>query len=311
MKTTLLGNTGERVSALCLGAMYFGTRNDAETSYALLDQYVGAGGMFIDTANIYAHWVPGFNGGESETLLGRWMKERGNRDDLFIATKVGFEYAEQVRGLTASQIEEEAEKSLKRLGVETIDLYYAHVDDRITPLEESLEAFARLVEAGKVRYIGASNYSAWRLEKARQTSRAHDWPEYMCVQQRHTYLRPKPGASFSPQIAANTDLLDYCRSERVPLLAYSALLSGAYTREDRDFMEQYAGPDSDIRLTALRSVAAELGVTLNQVILAWMRHSGVLPLIAASTKEQMQENIDALEIELSVAQMDRLNSAGA
>ena len=160
MKTVQLGNTGERVSQLCMGTMYFGTRQDEATSFALLDQYAEAGGTFLDSANIYAGWVPGFAGGESETVLGRWMAARGNRERMFVATKVGFPYADVEQGLTARLIETECEKSLRRLGVETIDLYYAHVDDRQTPLQETLEALHRLVQAGKVRYVGASNYVA-------------------------------------------------------------------------------------------------------------------------------------------------------
>lgn len=311
MKTMTLGNTGEQVSALCLGAMYFGSRNDEATSYRLLDHYVAAGGSFIDTANIYAHWVQGFKGGESEALLGRWMRERGNRQRLFLASKVGFGYPEARPGLSARQIEVECEKSLRRLGVETLDLYYAHVDDRTTPLEETLEAFDRLVRAGKVRYVGASNYLAWRLAEARCVSRANGWVEFCCIQQRHTYLRPRPGQRFDPQVAANDDLLDYCHSEGVTLLAYSVLLGGAYTRPDRPVPEQYRGADTEARLAALRQVAAAHGATPNQIVLAWMLHHGVLPLIAASTEEQLQENLGALEVALSEADMESLDAAGA
>ena len=179
--------------------MYFGTRNDEATSFRLLDIFVDAGGFFIDTANIYTHWVEGYKGYESEALLGRWMKARKNRPRLFIATKVGFEipYYGVQRGLPAATILQECDTSLRNLGVETIDLYYAHCDDPNTPLEESLQAFDRLVKAGKVRAIGASNYQAWRLEEARWTSRAHGWSEFCCVQRRHTYLHPRPGAGFS------------------------------------------------------------------------------------------------------------------
>jgi aryl-alcohol dehydrogenase-like predicted oxidoreductase len=313
MKKLALGNTGVEVSALCLGAMYFGSRNDRDLSYAMLDQYVDAGGMFIDTANIYAHWVSGFRGGESETLLGEWMRERRNRGQMFIASKVGFQYPGVERGLTARQIEDECDKSLRRMGIDTIDLYYAHVDDRNTPLEESLEAFNRLIQAGKVRFIGASNYLAWRLEKARWVSQINGWAQYCCIQQRYTYLRPKPGASFDPQVAANDELLDCCRENNITILAYSALLAGAYTRDDRQLSEQYLGMDSDVRMKALKDIAAEVGVTPNQIILAWMLHSDpvVLPLIAASTREQMQENLDVLDVQLTQEQMKRLNDAGA
>jgi len=311
MQTVTLGTSGAQVSALCLGAMFFGTRNDEATSFALLDQYVEAGGSFIDTANIYAHWVEGFKGGESEALLGRWIKARGNRQSLFIASKVGFNTADVPRSLASRHIIREAEKSLQRLGVETLDLYYAHVDDYYTPLEESLEAFDRLVQTGKVRYIGASNYLAWRLEKARWISRTNGWSEFCCVQQRYSYLRGRRAASFDPQVEANDDLVSYTRSEGVTLLAYSALLGGAYTRSDREIPEQYVGPDSDARLAALHAVAEETGATANQVVLAWMMQQGVLPLIAASTHDQLQENIAAQDVTLSDDQLARLNAAGA
>mgnify|MGYP005842163647 FL=1 len=313
MRTVPLGHTGIEVSALCLGAMYFGTRTDEATSLALLDQYVAAGGSFIDTANIYAHWVEGGQGGESESLLGRWMKARGNRAELFIASKVGFEYPGVERGLSARRIEAECDKSLRRLGVEAIDLYYAHVDDRRTPLDETLEAFDRLAQAGKVRFVGASNYTAWRLEEARAISAIRGYAAFCCVQQRHTYLRPKPGANFDPQLAANDDLLDYCRTRKaeVALLAYSPLLGGAYTRPDRPVPDQYTGPDTDARLAALRTVAAAHGATPNQIVLAWMLHSDpvTIPVFAASTPEQMAENLGALDIALTAEQMAQLDGA--
>ena len=312
MKTVPLGNTGENVSTLCLGAMYFGTRQNQAESFQLLDQYFESGGTFIDSANIYAGWVDSFKGGESETILGSWMKERKNRSQIFIASKVGFGYQDVPTTLRADIIVQECNKSLKRLGVETINLYYAHNDDRETPLEETLEAFLRLFDAGKVRYIGASNYLAWRLEKARWLSLINEWPEYCCVQQRHSYIRRKHGTTFNPQVAANEDLFDYVKNRGITLLAYSALLSGAYTRPDRNFDKQYLGSDTDNRLAALKAVATETGTTLNQVNLAWMLQSDppVLPLIAASTREQMQENLDAIEVKLTPDQMLRLDSAG-
>ena len=312
MKTLQLGNSGIDVSACCLGAMYFGSRNDKETSWQLLDQYVEAGGRFIDTANMYARWVPGFVGGESETLLGEWMRARNNRQELFIASKVGFNYPGVETGLPAWRIEEECHKSLKRLGVETIDLYYAHVDDRTTPQEETLEAFDRLVKAGKVRAVGASNFLAWRLEEAKWISQTRSWAEYCCIQQRYTYVRPRTGTDFSPQVSANDDLLDYCQARGMTLLAYSPLLSGAYSRADRQFQSQYVGADTEARLATLRDVADEVAAAVNQVVLAWMLHSDppVIPLIAASTREHMQENLGALQVKLTAEQMERLNSAG-
>jgi len=310
MKIQKLGHTNVDVSSLCLGAMYLGTRNDQASSYRLLDQYLDAGGRFIDTANIYAHWVSGFQGGESETLLGQWMRERGNRNQVFIASKVGFEYMEVPRRLRAADIEAECNKSLQRLGIDTIDLYYAHVDDRQTPLEESLEAFNRLVQAGKVRFIGASNYLAWRLEQARWISQTNDWAQFCCVQQHYTYLRLRPGTNVDPQKMVNDDLLDYCGNMNITLLGYSVLQSGSYTRSDRPFRRELLMPDNDKRLEVLRAVASETGGTVNQVILCWMLQRGIIPLIAASDESQLGENLGALQFELTADQMDRLNSAG-
>jgi aryl-alcohol dehydrogenase-like predicted oxidoreductase len=312
MKTILLGNTGVNVSTFCFGAMYLGTKQNETESFRLLDKFVEAGGNFIDTANIYAHWIPGGKGGDSETTLGAWIKDRKNRHNIFIASKVGFQYGDVQRSLRAEVIEEECAKSLKRLGVDTIDLFYAHNDERTTPLEETLEAFDRLVKSGMIRFIGASNYRAWRLEEARWISQSKGLPEYCCIQQRHSYLRKKHGTTFDPQITLNTDLLDYCRNRNVTPLAYSALFSGAYTRSDRSFPEQYLGTDSDNRLAALNKIGSEVGATPNQVVLAWMMQSDppVVPLIAASTEDQLQENIDSLEINLSSRQLERLNQAG-
>ena len=313
MRTVLLGHAGSEVGALCLGTMHFGSRTNKETSYQLLDEYVTAGGSFLDTANNYATWVPGYVGGESETLLGRWMRDRKNRAQLFVATKVGFDYPGVERGLRARQIETECEKSLRRLGIDTIDLYYAHRDDRSTPMEETIEAFDRLVSTGKVRFVGASNFLAWRLERARWTSQTHGWAGHCCVQQRYSYIRPRPGVSFGHQTAANDDLLDYVRARGMRMLAYTPLLAGAYARADRPIREQYVGPDTDARLAMLKEVSGEVDATSNQVVLAWMMHSdpAVIPVFGASTVDQLRENLGALEVELSADQMARMNDAGA
>jgi aryl-alcohol dehydrogenase-like predicted oxidoreductase len=308
MRTVKLGSTNEQVSALCLGAMYYGTKVNRPTSYRLLDQYLDAGGTFIDTANIYSWWVTGFHGGESETLLGQWMKERHNRDRVFIASKAGFGYGEVKTGLSALQIQTECEKSLRHMGIETIDLYYAHVDDRQTPQEETLEAFNRLVQAGKVRFIGASNFRAWRLEAADCIGQTRGLARYQCIQQRYTYLQPRVGMGFAPQVAANEDLMDYCRSGSMTLLAYSPLLAGAYTRPEQPLDPPYQSPDNENRLAGLRAVAGAVGATLNQVILAWMLQSDppVLPVFSASTAEQMNEDLGALDVKLSNEQMKQL-----
>lgn len=314
MRKTPIGKTGEDVSVLCLGTMHFGTVIDSETSYEILDCYAELGGTFLDTANNYATWVKGGVGGESESLIGRWLKDRQNRSDLFIATKAGFPVpADDVgMGLSAEQIEGECNMSLKRLGIERIDLYYAHHDDRESPLEESLEAYHNLVNAGKVRFIGASNFVSWRLEEARWISRSNGWPEFCCIQQRYSYLRPQSGADFDPQEAVDRSLLDYCRNRDIRLLAYSPLLRGAYDRTDRLFPDHYAGSESESRLAALKEVAHEHGATNNQTVLAWLLQSDplVIPVMGVSSTKQLEQNVGSLEISLTEDQIYRLSSAG-
>jgi len=312
MEKVRLANTDIAVSALCLGTDSIGSRIDAETSFQLLDRYSERGGNFLDTANFYASWLPGCQGGESETLLGAWMKERGNRRQIVVASKLAFDYPGCAGGLSAAQIERECEKSLRRLQSDHIDLYYAHRDDPDTVLEESMEAFDRLVRAGKVRALGASNLKVWRIAEANTVSGAKGWARYDVVEQRHTYLRPRLGADFGPQICINDDLKDYCRARRITLIAYSVLLQGAYVRADRPIAAQYAGPDAEARLAALRNVADETGATVNQVVIAWLRQGDppVLPIIAASRLEQLVENIGALDVTLTDDQMRRLETAG-
>jgi len=309
MKKVTLGKTDLEVSALCLGTMHFGSRDDEPTSYATLDQYVEGGGNFLDTANMYACWMG--QGGESETLLGKWMKERGNREQLVTASKVGFGYQDVPTSTAPKLIEVECEKSLKRLGIDVIDLYYAHRDDRDTPLEAQLEAFDKLVRAGKVRYIGASNLRAWRLAEAAGISCAHGWAAFCCVQQRYTYLRPRVDADFVFQTACNDDLLDYCGERQFQLLAYSPQLAGAYVRSDRPLPEQYKHADTDARLAVLKEVADEVLATPSQVVLAWLIAHDVVPVIGVSKRNQLFESLAASELSLSTEQLSRLDEAGA
>ena len=313
MKTVPLGSAGVEVSAVCLGTLHFGSLVEKEVSYQILDCYVDAGGTFLDTANMYYWKAPAWTGGESETLLGEWMADRDNRDRMFVASKVGFGYEGVERGLSAGQIETECEKSLKRLRTDVIDLYYAHHDDRTVPMEEVIEALDRLVRKGKVRFIGASNFRAWRLAQALEVSRAHGWAEYCCIQQFHTYLRPRRGTRFEPQVVANKDLLDCCSVLNLPLLAYSPFLRGAYAREEYARHERFLCADSDARVAALKAVAAETGATANQVVLTWMLHSDplVIPIVGASKLEQIRENLGEPDVHLSREQMDRLDNAAA
>jgi aryl-alcohol dehydrogenase-like predicted oxidoreductase len=175
-----------------------------------------------------------------------------------------------------------------------------------------MEAFDRLIRAGKVRAVGASNLRVWRISEANTASRIHGWNQYSAVEQRHTYLRPRHGADFGPQIPINEDLKDYCASRGIAMVAYSILLQGAYTRPERPLPAQYAGPDAGERLEALRAVAAECGATPSQVIIAWMLQSKppVLPIIAGSRLEQLKENLAAAGVMLTNDQMQRLDTAG-
>ena len=307
-----LGNSGVEVSELCLGTMRFGSAHDETISNRMMEMYVEAGGSFLDTSNNYAFWVKDCDGSESETFLGKWMKERGNRDDMFVATKVGFNTPAIGRNLTAAVIVSECEKSLQRLQTDHIDLYYAHCDQRETPLEETLGAFDKLIQQGKVRLIGASNTRAWRLEEARNVSATQGLAEYCCVQQRHSYLRSNAGVDASSQIEVNSDLLDYTASRDITLLAYGASAHGYYTNMDQPLSGSVAGPDSEARIVVLKEVASETGATPTQVVYAWMLQSTppVIPLLACSKEEQMIENLGALSVKLSEEQIARLDKAG-
>jgi aryl-alcohol dehydrogenase-like predicted oxidoreductase len=312
MKTVELSNTNVFVSCMALGTLRFGTLNTYEESAELLDLYLDAGGRFLDTANCYNQWATNAKGGESEVALGRWLRERGNRDELFIASKVGFGYGTMPDGLSADTIVFSCEESLRRLGTDHIDLYYAHKDDPNTPLEETLVAFTRLQESGKIRFVGASNYLAWRLADADAIAARKGLTPFTCVEQRFTYLRPQPGGYFFPQRLINEDLATYCDARGKTMLPYTPLLRGAYVRSDRPIAKAYQGPDTEARLAALQEVAQELGATPNQVVLAWMmqRQPPMIPIFSAGQPAHMRENLGALDIQLSEAQMTRLTMAG-
>jgi aryl-alcohol dehydrogenase-like predicted oxidoreductase len=198
------------------------------------------------------------------------------------------------------------------MGIETIDLYYTHADDRQSPMEERLRAFDDLIRSGKVRYIGASNHLDWRIEEAHCLSLQNGWPEFCCVQQRYSYVRPQAGSIYDPHVVVNDEFLDYCRNRGLTILAYSPLLGGAFVRSDRALPEQYIGPDTGARLKVLKEVAEETDATPNQVVLAWFIQSDptVIPLVAASKPEHLAENLGSLELELSEDQLVRLSKAG-
>lgn len=318
MRKLTLGDDHGRVSvgAFCLGTIPFGTSIPEQAAFALLDRYYEAGGTFIDTADCYDQWAG--SGGESERVIGAWLRSRGVRDDMVIATKVGALTTNaddpseaNFVGLAGKAIRECAEASLRRLGVERIDVYYTHWDDRASRLEERVEAFAGLVADGKVGVLGCSNTTVWRIEQARAVARAAGLPAYTCVQQLHTYLWPRPDrAGFD---VVTNELADYAKATGLALLGYKPLLRGGYTRTDRrPFELAYEHPSNAARLATLRKVATELGATENQVVLAWMLHSDppVIPVSAARTVEQLDEQLGALELRLDDAVMRRLDAAG-
>jgi aryl-alcohol dehydrogenase-like predicted oxidoreductase len=316
--------TRREVSVLSLGAMLMGTQTDEETSFAILDRYVEAGGTFIDTSDNYAFWINGTQGGESEALLGRWRRSRGIGSEIVIATKLGARplaagthYLENGEGLSARVIRESSAASAERLGVDRIDLLYAHIEDRATPIEETVEGFGELVKNGSVGLLGASNHWSWRVERARNLAAGRGLAGYEVLQYRHSYLRPRtdPPHQLSPhgQIGtAGADLLAYAdENPELALVAYTPLLSGGYTRTDKPFAAEFDHPGTPRRLEVLRQVAAETGGTVNQVVLAWLigGQPAVIPLVGASSVAQLDESLAAVDLELTDDQRVRLDSA--
>jgi aryl-alcohol dehydrogenase-like predicted oxidoreductase len=304
-----------QVSQLCLGTMYFGYRTDERTSFAILDRFLEAGGNFLDTANNYGQWHG--DAGESERVIGRWRRSRGMTDQVVVAMKVGARTLipgdpspAHWQGLGGKTIREDAEASLRQLGVERLDLYYAHIDDRSTPLEETVNALAELAERGTVGLLGASNYATWRIERARAIARAGDRPAYQCVQQQHSYLLPQPDPGQLNLVTE--ELIDYATAEDLTLLAYSPLLKGAYARAGEVPPAGYDHPSNQSRLAVLLEVAAELGVTPNQVVLAWLMQGRppMIPVIGASTVAQLNETLGAVDLRLDEDVRKRLDAAG-
>jgi aryl-alcohol dehydrogenase-like predicted oxidoreductase len=320
--------TRREVSVLGLGTHLFGTVTDEATSVAILDRYAEAGGTFIDTADNYAFWVNGSQGGESEELLGRWRRSRGTGGEIVIATKLGARplapgtsFTDNAEGLSARVIRESSQRSRDRLGVDRLDLLYAHIDDPAVPLAETVEAFAALVAEGTVGLLGVSNHWAWQVERARALAAAAGLPGYEVLQYQHSYLRPRtdlPGSRSADGMPGmlGGDLLSYLRAEpQLTAVAYAALMRGGYVRPDKleaaEFAE-YDHPGTPARLAALREVAKNAGATVNQVVLAWLTGAEVpvIPLIGASSVAQLDESLAAADLELTAQQRARLDAAG-
>jgi aryl-alcohol dehydrogenase-like predicted oxidoreductase len=308
---------------LVLGAMLFGTVQDERRSFEILDSFVDAGGVWIDTANCYSFWEdPSGFGGQSETLLGRWLAGRpGMRDRVRISTKVGCEpteagrFPETAEGLSAAVIKNGVEGSLRRLGTDHVELYWAHKPDPVTPLEETVGAFAELVAAGTVGRLGCSNYPAWQVERARQLARSTGGAGFTAVQQHHTYLRPRPGTQ--PSVvhrfgAVDDEVLHYLEHHPdLALWAYTPLLSGRYTRADKPLPAEYDHLGTTRRLAALDEVAAETGANRNRVVLAWLLGGtpAAVPIVGISAVDQLDDAFAGAALELTAEQRARLDAA--
>jgi hypothetical protein len=315
MDMRALGESGIETPRLVLGGNVFGWTAKGEAAFAILDRFAEAGGVMIDTADVYSAWVPGHQGGESETLLGEWLKRRGGNRGVAIATKVGMLPMTGEPDLTPARIAAAADASLRRLGVETIDLYYAHQDDAKTPLAETLAGFDALVRAGKVRAIGASNYSAERLGEALNLSAREGLARYDVLQ---------PEYNLMTRGKYEGALQDLCVAQSVGVLPYYGLASGFLTgkyRSEADFgksirggrMEAYLNDRGRRVLAALDAVAAEAGATPAQIALAWLAaQPGIAaPIASATSVAQLEELLGVLTLELSVEQLERLTAAAA
>jgi aryl-alcohol dehydrogenase-like predicted oxidoreductase len=310
-----LGSTDLQIAPLVLGGNVFGWTADRDASFAVLDAFVAGGGTMIDTADVYSAWVPGHRGGESETMIGEWLKASGKRNEVLIATKVGMLPGEGGEKLAPARIVAAAEASLARLGTDRIDLYYAHQDDDSVAQDAVLAAFGNLVDAGKVRVIGASNFHAARLKSAVDAAKAAGLPRYHVLQ---------PEYNLVSRHRFEGELQDYCITENIGVLPYYGLASGFLTgkyRSDADLGKSVRGGrmtgllsgKGQAVLEAMDAVAADTGASLAQIALAWLiAQPGVSAPIASATRvEQIEELLGAMTLELSKEQLDSLTDAGA
>ena len=310
-----LGSSGLKVAPLAFGGNVFGWTVDESTAFNLLDAFVEAGFNLIDTADMYSTWVQGNKGGESETIIGKWLKRSGKRDKVIIATKVGMEMGPNKKGLSKHYILSAVEDSLHRLQTDYIDLYQSHKDDQETPLEETLEAFSELVKAGKVRAVGASNYSAERLTQALQVSDQHGYAHYQCLQ---------PEYNLYDRAGYESKLETVCLKQGVGVITYyslaSGFLSGKY-RSESDLSKSARGQgikkylnDRGFRiLKALDHVAEQHDSVPAKVALAWLiaRPSVTAPIASATNLEQLNDLVEATNLSLDKASIELLDQASA
>ena len=301
-----LMNTNLNVYPLCLGGNVFGWSADEKESFAVLDAYFEAGGNFIDTADVYSEWKPGNKGGESETIIGNWMKARGNRHQIVIATKVS--KLSTRPGLSASNIKSALDDSLRRLQSDHIDLYYSHADDETVPLEETLGAYSEVINSGKVHVIGASNYSGARLLEAHKVSKEKGLPHYAVIQNHYNLMERKEFES---------DVAPVAKELGISSIPYYGLASGFLTGKYRQgqsvdsarsgAVAGYLNEKGYAVVAKLEEIAKDLGTSVSAVALAWLRGHGSLPIASARTVEQLKEILPV--VALSASQINELNLA--
>ncbi|WP_188056079.1 aldo/keto reductase [Sphingosinithalassobacter sp. CS137] len=310
-----LGTSGLETPPLVLGGNVFGWTADEATSFRILDRFVERGGTMIDTADVYSDWAPGHSGGESEAVIGKWLKQSGKRDRVLIATKVGMLDGEGGHGLAPARIAAACEASLRRLGTDRIDLYFAHRDDPDVPQEDALGAFGKLIEAGKVRAIGASNFTAARLKSALDLGLRTSLPQYQVLQ---------PEYNLVARSSFEGELQDLCIAHNIGAVPYFALASGFLTgkyRSEADLSKSVRGGRMKALLdgrgaevlAAMDAVADETGASLAQIALAWLAgQPGVsAPIASATSVAQLDELIGNWDVALTDDQRERLTAAGA
>lgn len=310
-----LGNSGLEVAPLCLGGNVFGWTAGEAASFRVLDAFVDAGFNFIDTADSYSRWVPGHQGGESESILGRWLKRGGNRARVIIATKVASDMGEGRKGLSRAYILRAVEDSLRRLQTDTIDLYQSHWDDPTTPPAETLATYGELVRQGKVRAIGASNFTAARLAESLETSRREGYPRYQTLQ---------PHYNLCERAGYEAELEPLCLREGLGVIPYFSLAAGFLTgkyRSEADLgksprgegVKKYLNSRGFRILDALDQVAREHGATPARVALAWLmaRPSITAPIASATSVDQLKDIVQAVSLTLTRADIEALDLASA
>jgi aryl-alcohol dehydrogenase-like predicted oxidoreductase len=315
MQTRTLGHSDIQIVPLVLGGNVFGWTTDAETSFTILDAFVDRGFNFIDTADVYSRWVPGHTGGESETILGQWFKRSGKRDKVVLATKVGMDLGEGKKGLSKKRILEAVEDSLTRLQTDHIDLYQSHKDDPETLFEETLEAYALLIDQGKVRIIGASNYTGERLAAAAEAAENTKLPAYQTLQ---------PEYNLYDRQGYERDLAPVAGRLGVSVIPYfslaSGFLTGKYkTKEDAKganreaLVAKYFDERGEKILKALNEVSQQTGATQASVALAWLlaRPTITAPIASATSMRQLESLFAAVDLKLDPEALDKLTEASA